>query len=72
MHDWTAPAAGPDGADVPFLDAFNHSFLIRDPAKTLTSMYGQWTDFTLDETGFAEQRAPVRPADREHRRPRLR
>ena len=57
MHDWTAPAAGPDGADVPFLDAFNHSFLIRDPAKTLTSMYGQWTDFTLDETGFAEQRA---------------
>ena len=56
MHDWVAPAAGSGGAAVPFLDAFNHSFLIRDPAKTLTSMYGQWTDFTLAETGFAEQR----------------
>ena len=56
MHDWVAPGAGPGGAGVPFLDAFNHSFLIRDPAKTLTSMYGQWNDFTLAETGFAEQR----------------
>ena len=56
MHDWTVAGAGPDGGDLPFLDAFNHSFLIRDPAKTLTSMYGQWTDFTLSETGFAEQR----------------
>ena len=56
MHDWVAPTAGPDGADVPFFDAFNHSFLIRDPAKALTSLYGQWTDFTLSETGFAEQR----------------
>ena len=56
MHGWVAPAAGADGGDVPFLDAFNHSFLIRDPAKTLTSMYGQWTHFSLSETGFAEQR----------------
>ena len=56
MHGWTVPGAGPGGADLSFLDAFNHSFLIRDPAKTLTSMYGQWTDFTLTETGFAEQR----------------
>ena len=56
MHGWVAPA-GTGGTEVPFLEAFNHSFLIRDPAKTLTSMYGQWTDFTLDETGFAEQRA---------------
>ena len=56
MHDWVIPPTGPGEAEVPFLDAFNHSFLIRDPAKTLTSMYGQWTDFTLDETGFAEQR----------------
>ena len=57
MHDWVASGAGRDGEDVPFLDAFNHSFLIRDPAKALTSLYGQWTDFTLSETGFAEQRA---------------
>ena len=56
MHDWVVPGAGPDGADLPFLDAFNHSFLTRDPAKTLTSMYAQWTDFTLSETGFVEQR----------------
>ena len=57
MHGWVAPATGPDDTDVPFLDAFNPSFLIRDPAKTLTSMYAQWPDFTLSETGFAEQRA---------------
>ena len=57
MHRWVAPAGSPDDPQVPFLDAFNHSFLIRDPAKALTSMYGQWSDFTLDETGFAEQRA---------------
>jgi adenylylsulfate kinase len=56
MHNWAAPAGAIDGEDLPFLDAFNHSFLIRDPAKTLTSMYGQWTDFNLAETGFAEQR----------------
>ena len=56
MHDWVAAGAGPGRADVPFLDAFIHSFLIRDPAETLTSMHGQWTDFTLAETGFAEQR----------------
>lgn len=57
MHGWVAPASGHGGTAVPFLDAFNHSFLIRDPAKSLTSMYGQWEDFTLSETGFAEQRA---------------
>ena len=56
LHDWSVPGAGAAGGDLPFLDAFNHSFLIRDPAKTLTSMYGQWTDFALSETGFAEQR----------------
>ena len=57
MHGWVVPGAGPSGTDLPFLEAFNHSFLIRDPAKTLTSMYGQWNDFTPSETGFAEQRA---------------
>ena len=35
---------------------FNHSFLIRDPAKTITSMYNKWPDFHEKEVGFAEQR----------------
>ena len=39
-----------------FLDQFNHSFLIRDPAKTVTSMFKHWPDFAVAETGFAEQR----------------
>ncbi len=56
LHDWVVAGAAADGGDLSFLDAFNHSFLIRDPAKTLTSMYGQWSDFSLDETGFREQR----------------
>ena len=40
-----------------FFDHFTHSFIIRDPAKTLTSMYKHWPDFHIKETGFAEQRA---------------
>ncbi len=39
-----------------FLDRFRHSFLIRDPAKTITSMYRHWPDFHDGEMGFAEQR----------------
>ena len=35
---------------------FNHSFLIRDPAKTITSMFNKWPDFHEKEVGFAEQR----------------
>ena len=35
---------------------FNHSFLIRDPAKTITSMYAKWPDFHEREVGFIEQR----------------
>jgi len=38
------------------LDLFNHSFLIRDPAKTITSMHAKWPDFHEAEVGFAEQR----------------
>ena len=38
------------------LSRFNHSFLIRDPAKTITSMYKHWPDFHIKETGFVEQR----------------
>ncbi|MDC1288390.1 sulfotransferase family protein, partial [Gammaproteobacteria bacterium] len=35
---------------------FNHSFLIRDPAKVATSMYNNWPDFVLKEMAFVEQR----------------
>ncbi len=42
--------------DDELLDLFNHSFLIRDPAKTITSMFNKWPDFDQKETGFAEQR----------------
>ena len=38
------------------LDIFTHSFLIRDPAKTITSMYDKWPDFHIKEVGFPEQR----------------
>jgi len=40
-----------------FLANFNHSFLIRDPAKVATSMYKHWPDFVLKEIAFVEQRA---------------
>jgi len=43
-------------ADAAFLDAFTHTFLIRDPAKMLPSMWDKWPDFRLEETGYAEQR----------------
>jgi len=39
-----------------FLGMFTHSFLIRDPAKTITSMYNKWPDFHEKEVGFPEQR----------------
>ena len=41
-------------ADNEFLDAFTHSFLIRDPEKVLTSMHSRWPDVTLSEIGFEE------------------
>lgn len=40
-----------------FLANFNHAFLIRDPAKTITSMHDKWPDFHEGECGFPEQRA---------------
>ncbi|MDA0702825.1 MAG: sulfotransferase family protein [Proteobacteria bacterium] len=43
-------------ADDSFLDRFIHSFLIRDPARMLPSMYDKWPDFLIEETGYAEQR----------------
>ncbi len=39
-------------ADGEFLDQFQHTFLVRDPAKVLASMYQHWQEFTLDETSF--------------------
>ena len=39
-----------------FLGHFNHSFLIRDPAKVATSMYKHWPDFVLKEIAILEQR----------------
>ena len=39
-----------------FLSLFNHSFLIRDPAKSISSMYKHWPDFHADEVGLLEQR----------------
>jgi hypothetical protein len=41
-------------ADEKFLDCFNHSFLIRDPEKVITSMYSRWPDITLAEIGFED------------------
>jgi len=41
---------------VEFLAHFNHSFLIRDPAKVATSMYKHWPDFVLKEIAILEQR----------------
>ena len=40
-----------------FLSHFTHAFLIRDPAKTITSIYDKWPDFDEGEVGFPEQRA---------------
>lgn len=43
-------------ADGEFLDQFQHTFLVRDPAKVLPSMYAHWDHFTMEETGFVELR----------------
>ncbi len=43
--------------DKKFLSHFTHSFLIRNPAQTITSMYDKWPDFDELEVGFPEQRA---------------
>ena len=38
------------------LSQFNHSFLISNPAKTISSMFAKWPDFHEKEVGFIEQR----------------
>lgn len=40
--------------DGEFLDHFQHTFLIRDPAKTLASLYNHWNEFTVEEAGYAD------------------
>ena len=39
-----------------FLNHFNHSFLIRDAAKVVTSVQKRWPDVHLKELSFLEQR----------------
>ncbi|MFT5111640.1 MAG: hypothetical protein ACI8P9_000960 [Parasphingorhabdus sp.] len=41
-------------ADEQFLDAFTHTFLIRNPEKVLTSMHSRWPDVALGEIGFED------------------
>ncbi|MEM9275045.1 MAG: sulfotransferase family protein [Cyanobacteria bacterium P01_F01_bin.143] len=43
-----------DRADEAFLSTFNHTFIIRHPAKALPSLYALWPDFQLSEAGYAE------------------
>ena len=43
--------------DAEFLTHFTHAFLIRDPAKTITSLFDKWPDVHEGEVGFPEQRA---------------
>lgn len=40
--------------DGSFLDHFQHTFLIRDPAQSLASMYEQWQAFSVEEAGFED------------------
>ncbi len=57
-------------ADETFLDAFAHTFLIRDPEKVLTSMHSRWPDITLPEIGFEELHTLFRRiAERDSRPP---
>lgn len=42
--------------DDAFLATFRHSFLIRDPAKVLTSCHRNWDYFVRKEIGFQEMR----------------
>lgn len=40
-----------------FLDCMTHSFLIRDPAKTIESNFDKWPDISVKELGFESQHA---------------
>ena len=38
-----------------FVSRFTNTFIIRDPAPVIASLYRFWPDFTLEETGYAQQ-----------------
>jgi hypothetical protein len=38
-----------------FVSRFTNTFIIRDPAPVIASLYGFWPDFTLEETGYEQQ-----------------
>ena len=42
-------------ADAAFLDGFQHTFLIRDPAEALPSYFHKWPDLSYAETGYEAQ-----------------
>jgi hypothetical protein len=42
-----------DLVDEAFLERFTHTFLVRDPARTIPSLAAKWPDFTDEEAGFA-------------------
>ena len=57
-------------ADDRFLDAFTHTFLIRDPEKVITSMHSRWPDINLAEIGFEDLHTLFRRVcDRDGRAP---
>lgn len=41
-------------ANQDFLSHFENTFLIRNPVKMLPSLFNNWPDFTLEETGYDE------------------
>ncbi|MDJ1183393.1 hypothetical protein [Roseofilum casamattae] len=43
-----------DRADEEFISHFEHTFMIRHPAKALPSLFAIWPDFSLQEAGYAE------------------
>lgn len=43
-----------DRADEDFISHFDHTFIIRHPAKALPSLFAIWPDFQLHEAGYAE------------------
>ena len=38
-----------------FVSRFTNTFIIRDPAPVIASLYRFWPDFTLEETGYEQQ-----------------
>ncbi|MEM8793488.1 MAG: sulfotransferase family protein [Pseudomonadota bacterium] len=45
-----------DMADDAFLGLFTHSFLIRDPAKSIPSIYSRAPEWKIEEFGYREHR----------------